>query len=228
MIDVVYALGTGSFKHDFEIRMSLRSIEKYLSGVRHVWIIGERPEWLQNINHLHAIETSKIPDTNIHSKIALACNWKEVSDEFLFMNDDHYLLSPFEAETFPYFFSGTMEQFVGTRSDGYGRRVKATLSHLKSKDLPTKYFDMHYPIRYNKAAYIQHVSTLPWDTAKDGYVIKSLYANSLKIEGTEQEDNKVNTIPPIKSIAFSSYPHMKALVQRFLTEQFHTKSRFET
>ena len=49
MIDVVIPLGTGSRWQDNELRYCLRSIEKNLSGVNEVVIVGEKPKWLTNV-----------------------------------------------------------------------------------------------------------------------------------------------------------------------------------
>lgn len=227
-MDIVYALGKGSVLKDFELRMSLRSVEKYLSGYGEVWIIGERPEWLQNIQHKPLPDSHKISDTNIMRKIEAACQTAEITDEFAFFNDDHYLLHPFEAATFPYFHKGLLDTYVANRqNDGYGRRAANTLKFLKANNLPTKHFDIHTPIIYNKELFLKHVvNAVDWGN-KDGFIIKSLYANALNIEGVEEEDNKMNHPPTSNIKVFSSFPHMKASVTRFLTEQFPEKSKFE-
>lgn len=227
-MNVVYALGKGSVLRDFELRMSLRSVEKYLSGYGEVWIIGERPEWLQNINHKPLSDISKISDFNIMRKIQVACQTAEISDDFIFFNDDHYLLQPFEAATFPYFHEGSLDAYVANRQkDSYGKRAANTLKFLKDNKLPTKHFDSHMPIIYNKELFLKHVvNAVDWAN-KDGFIIKSLYANALNIEGEEAKYNKINHPPAGEFKVFSSFPHMKASVTRFLQEQFPKMSKFE-
>lgn len=225
---VVYSLGTGSVLKNFELRMSLRSVEKYLSGYSDVWIIGEFPDWLQNCQNKPLADTSKIPDHNIMLKIKAACETAEISDDFLFFNDDHFLLTEFQAPTFPYFHKGSLETYVAKRGkDGYGRRSANTLKFLQDNNLPTKHFDIHTPIIYNKAMFLKHVADLDWPKSRDGFIIKSLYANALNIEGIEQADNKFNWPPSPNSKVFSTFPHMKASVTRFLMEQFPKMSIYE-
>lgn len=226
MIDAVYCLGKGSKLNDFELRMSLRSISKHLAGIRYVWIVGECPPWIDNVVWIKMADTSFIPDTNIMCKITAACEHPDLTENFLFINDDHYLLSAFDAETFPYYYDGTLEIYLKSRgNDGYGRRAKASLKHLKDNNLPTKHFDIHTPIVYNKEAFLKHVTALDW--SGDGYIIKSLYANSLKIEGVAMKDNKINHPPKVSDTIFSTFPQIKASITRFLVEQFPEMSKFE-
>lgn len=225
MIPVFYPLGTGSKLKDFELRMSLRSIEKHLSNYGEVWIVGEKPDWIQNVNHIPFPDESKIPDFNIMKKTERAL--QEV-EKLLFFNDDHYLLTDLDAETFPYFYNDTLDSYVQRRGlDSYGKRANNALKYLKSKELPTKFFDIHTPIIYERTPFFENVVSLPWDKSKEGFVLKSLYANALKIEGTQEKDVKSIAPPrgPVK--VFSSNTHIRAAVQRFLIEQFPKVSKYE-
>jgi len=227
-MDIVYALGKGSRMKDIELRFSLRSIEKYLTGFGKVVIVGERPDWLQNISWVPLSDDPRLsPDHNIMLKVAGACRQSEISEDFLFFNDDHFLISPFHVEHFPAFYQGDLATYCRLRGlDGYGKRAKSTLDYLKSKDLPIKYFDVHTPILYNKALFLDQVAAAPgW--SGEGYIIKSLYANSLQLDGEPFRDQKINA-PPVPDVKiFSTFPHIKASVTRFLSETFPEMSRFE-
>lgn len=231
MIDVVYPLGTGSIYKDFELRMSLRSVEKHLSGIHNVYIVGEKPAWLTGIIHIEAYDQSQVTDLNIMRKVAIACNAPEVSDDFLFMNDDHYILQDVEAAKFPYLWSKTMEEYIAYRAgDTYRQRVRNSYNHLKRLGLPTKFFDTHYPIVYDKVSFLHNVvDRLDWKNGhtSNGFVLKSVYANSLRIEGRQEPDHKGSIEPPSGAIAFSTTPHIKSHVQRFLIEHFPIKSKYE-
>src|SRR5690349_20419873 len=114
-IDVVYPLGKGSRWKNNEIKYSLRSVEKHLQNYGKVFVIGEKPNFLANVNHIPAEDKHPIPDSNIFEKLKTACETKEISDTFLFFNDDHYLLEDFDAEKFPYFYHGTMAEYIKKR-----------------------------------------------------------------------------------------------------------------
>lgn len=232
MIDVVYPLGTGSIYQNFELRMSLRSVEKYLTGVRDVYIIGDLPKWTRNVNHIAQGDICKVPDLNIMKKVEAACRHSAVSDYFLFMNDDHFILQDREAKDFPYIHSTNIADYLRYRpSDSYSKRVRNTFEHLKQIGAPTRFFDCHYPIVYNKKLFIQHVvEALNWKDKKsrNGFVIKSVYANSAMIRGIKMHDYKSGHVtPPASAIAFSTNPHIRANVQRFLIDNFPKKSKFE-
>lgn len=224
----VYVLGTGSHYHNFELRMSLRSIEKNLSGIDQVYIIGECPEWA-NVNHIYYPDKLGVPsDYNIMKKITRACEEPGISDNFLFINDDHYIMKPFVAAEFPYFYEVSLEKYLARRAhDTYALRAKNTCKYLQSKNLPTKHFDIHYPIIYNKSLFLEHVTgAVDWE--RKCYVIKSMYANTLKIEGTEAVDYKIGrSLPPQDVKVFSSTPRFRHNVQRYLLENFKKPSRFE-
>lgn len=228
-MDLVYPLGTGSYANNHELRFSLRSVEKYLSGFGNVWIIGECPGWIQNVNHIpYPDEALKPSDYNIMKKITRAIEEKELSETFLFFNDDHFLNSPFTADQFPYYYSESLENYCAKRGlDGYGRRAKNTLKHLQANNLPTKHFDVHAPIIYNKSLFLQSVTNaVDWND-RTGFIIKSMYANTLKIEGESANDNKVNTIPTGDLKLFSTMPRVKSCIFRYLQEQFPKQSMFE-
>jgi hypothetical protein len=225
-IDIVIPLGTGSLAKNFELRMCLRSIEKYLSGYSKVWIIGECPDWVQGINHIPFVEKSTVSDYNIMQKLTRACEENEVTEDWIMFNDDHYLLAPFVAKEFPYYYMGTLEDHYRTRPDSYGRRARASMNYLKEKGLPTKHFDIHYPIIYNKSLFLKYVTNGP-DWEREKFIIKSLYANSLQIEGEPAQDFKKNVLPTEGAKVFSTQPHIRHNVQRFLLEQFPKMCSFE-
>lgn len=228
-MDIVYPLGTGSYVNNNELRFSLRSIERYLTGYSKVWIVGERPDWIQNVNHIPFPDEPLRPsDYNIMKKVTRAIEEKELSDQFMFFNDDHFLNSPFTANEFPYYYSTTLEEYTTIRgNDGYGRRAKGTLKHLQANNLPTKYFDVHAPIIYDKSLFLSSVTNaVDWND-RTGFIIKSMYANTLRIEGEKDLDNKVNSIPKSGLKLFSTMPRVKSCIFRYLQEQFPKQSKFE-
>ena len=227
MVDIVVPLGAGSYWNNNELRFSLRSVEKHLSNVGKVWIIGDLPDWLQNVIHIPLHDSAgRPPDYNMMKKLARACQEVELSEDFLYMNDDHYLLSDFDANTFPNYYHGTIQEYLKHRGlDGYGKRCNNTLKALNGN--PTFYYDIHYPIRLNKELYRKNVvEAVDW-VKPHGFIIKSLYANKLQLESMPEQDYKINTIPPPEAKVFSSYPHMKDVVKMYLNQRFPEQSKYE-
>lgn len=203
-IDVVIPLGNGSVYDDLELKYALRSVQQFLIGYRRVYIIGELPIWCHNVVHIPWPDKSKYKQRNICGKVIRACDEASVSDEFLFMNDDHYFTRVTDARTFPYYAHGTIESEIKRGVGEYKRALVNTLSALK--DLSTWNFDVHYPIRYRKDHFLNLMTNhYDWNVP-DGYVIKSLYCNSLNIKPDVIQDCKVHDYlpqPMIEEIAAS-------------------------
>lgn len=228
MIDLVYLCVADSRYNHIELRMSLRSIARHLSGVGKVYVVGHAPKWIEGVEHMPVSDDRRrVPDYNIMNKIRVFCENYD-GDRFLFINDDHFLLQDFEATAFPYFYQGSLQDYVRKRGlDPYGRRANNTLQYLIKNELPVKHFDCHYPIIYDRKKFLEVVvNAVDW-TNRDGFIIKSLYTNSLGIEGERIRDYKLNELPPPEARVFSTYPHIKHSIQRFLTDKFRIKSKFE-
>ena len=73
MIDVLYIVGTGSHWNNYELRYSLRTLEKYGKNIGRVFVSGFNPVFLSN----EVIFTS-IPDIDIFS----VNHWYKVSETF--------------------------------------------------------------------------------------------------------------------------------------------------
>lgn len=181
--DIVIPLGEGSQHEDRELRYCLRSIVKYYPEHGDIYIIGRRPSWLKNTCFIRAIDTPGMEhkESNIKNKILLA-----QSKEFIFFNDDHFLTKPLKK--LPYYHMGTLEDTIKKRSghDHYYHSLKNT-ADLFHGGLN---FDVHCPIIYNYDKFKEIVNSFPWNVY--GYVIKSLYSNSLGITGEQIEDLKIN------------------------------------
>lgn len=187
-MDIVIPLGRGSVHDNLELRWCLRGIEKYVCDVENVFIVGEKPSFLQNIIHVSALDVPEKDqkEANIFRKIMVACGDKRVSDDFLFFNDDHFLLKPFEPLTYHY--KCSLQESIDTRrvKDIYFRTLNNTLSVLGGGNN----FDTHCPILYNKTLFKKSVGTLRWHI-KGGYCIKTVYCQMNGITGEWFQDLKI-------------------------------------
>lgn len=233
---IVIPLGTGSRWNDTELRYCLRSIEKHLTGYGDIFIIGEKPDWLRNVVHVpFADQGDKTYDKelNIYSKIMAAIADDRVTDDFLFMNDDHFLLQGYEAGKFPYYCHGWLNDFMIT-SD-YKHTVTNT-ANLFSLIPDILYFDVHAPVLYNKAIFAATFAGLDW-SKWFGYCIKTVYANNvIGLTAIEYPDLKISEAYPASKIhkllsgrAWFSI-HDRAFnggVRQVLQELYPKKSKYE-
>lgn len=201
-VDVIYALGKGSIHQNIELKYSLRSLEMHARNIGNVFLIGEKPKFLnyEFVQHIH-VRDNNLPERNIKNKIIAACELPQLSERFLFVNDDHFLLKEIDAANYPYYFKKNMSLLQGwqvrPRTDEYAQSLKNTHDVLSERGLPGKHFDIHYPIVYNKYLFPQIIQSYNWSRK---YVSKSLYSNSLNIEGIEATDLKLNRAYPLATM----------------------------
>src|SRR5690606_4266018 len=112
-------------------------------------------------------------ERNIYSKVKYACNIEEVSENFLFMNDDHFLLSDFSAHEFPYHYKGFLSDTMLKNQGNYRKTMNHTRKHLLSAGKEQLDFDTHCPIIYNKEKFIKTFENINWNVPY-GYGIKSM------------------------------------------------------
>ena len=92
---ILYIVGTGSKNCDWELRWSLRSLDKYaLDDVEPV-VVGNVPEWFAG-DALPCSDKFDRKEKNINRKIMKAIEAKLVEGEFQISADDHFWIRPTE------------------------------------------------------------------------------------------------------------------------------------
>lgn len=191
MTSLIIPYDTRPQKHT-ELIFALRSIEKYLSGYGEIFIIGAKPEFLTNVTHIPYNDDprSRYKDRNIMLKIIAVCKDKRVSDDFLMWHDDHMLLEPIEASTFPTVHHGRMNPGPGQ----YGETKNNTIRQFCIEHYDRlNDFDSHCPILFNKEKFLKSVPSLNWNV-HFGYCIKTVYCKMNGIQGEYYEDLKIRHI----------------------------------
>ena len=182
MVDVIIpVIKNGSRKNDVELLYCLRSVEKHLRNYGNIVIIGHLPDIInpESVVYIPFKDGPK-KQANIRSKIIAA--FEHTTDTVLFTNDDIMLVSDLDASSFPYYYSGDLRDTAEKAARHFA------YNELKEQGLPTKHFDIHFPILYKKNLFIEssrHYS--------DEASIKSTYANHWHIEGVETKDLKINS-----------------------------------
>ncbi len=205
MIDLVVPFAPASIWQDREIRYSLRSIEKHLSGYRNIYFVGKLPSFpTQGLGLIAFEDDDYCKEKNIYNKTLRACQERDITDDFLFFNDDHFLLQDCVASEYEFYYKSELRvTSKGLRPGGiYKQAVDNTHRVLMEKGLPTKNFDVHCPIIYNKQFFAENMTKYDW-SGKIGYVLKSLYTNTKKIEGERMADCKIgsqHTVEGLKEI----------------------------
>lgn len=235
---IVIPLGRGSTWGNNELKYCLRAVEKNVSNVGEIFIIGENPNWITNVTHIPAKDHPdfEYKERNIFKKILIATEIESVSDDFLFMNDDHIILSSFDADKFPYFIKENLMFYVERNNENipYRTSLVNTITYLRLNGYTEDNFDVHCPIVYNKDKF-KKLNSVNWD-AEWGYVIKSLYGNINELKGVFTEDVKCGSIGQSKDFIrgrifgkkFMSLTHfVNSDMRDLLEEMFPEKSKFE-
>lgn len=152
---------------DTELKYALRSAVAYLPAIGNIFIIGDRPAWLKNVIHIPATDEvgPVVKEQNVYNKLMLACKDEWVSDDFIMLNDDHFLLPGFNI----------------TKSYAmlWGERISETYQYTvdnTQKIISSSYnYDTHCPCVFNKKKFIEIMALADWDI-KFGYCMKTLYA----------------------------------------------------
>jgi hypothetical protein len=183
-----------SHASEVQLRYALRSIEKHLKGYGEVFLLGKAPTWCQNLVEVPTPDIDRNFDKiyqkerAIYEKVRLACYLPEISNTFYFTNDDHYLLTDFDAGKFPLYWSGDWEE-QAERPDIYRETAKNTLAELRNRNLSDILYDCHTPILYNKKKFLK-LEGLDWNK-KYGYGIKTMYAALNGLQGELIHDLKL-------------------------------------
>ena len=192
----------------FEITHSIRLLRKHGKGLRNIYIVGDNPQ-IENTIHIPFIQEDA-KEINIWAKVLAACFHKDLSERFLFMNDDHFILQDFE--DIPYYYEGEIGGHSGNMQ--YSNAEDRTKRVLIERKKTVKYFDIHVPMFIEAEKFI----TTFVQFSNDEYIMKSAYCNFNNIKGFPYTDQKFRTLVSYDEAA-------KAIEGRFC---FSTDNQFIT
>jgi RNase P protein component len=97
------------YRNRDELRYSLRSVDKYMPWVRTIFIVtdGQKPDWLVDghpkiklINHSELLEEQFLPTFNSLSLESYLHRIPDLSDYFIYFNDDFFVNQSIDKSTF--------------------------------------------------------------------------------------------------------------------------------
>lgn len=190
-MDVVYIVRPGD--DNPELRYSLRS----LANLPHdrVWIVGQTPSWVTGVHSLHTIQSGSKYENSTRN-VVTACNYDDISDPFILMNDDFHIVRP--VESVPTLHRGPMDEIIRIYArkgnGGYvnGMRETRSLLHFLGYANPMSY-ELHVPLVVHKAPMIAGIQA----GIEAGISVihkRTLYGNLAGIGGSETNDVKVYEI----------------------------------
>lgn len=216
-MDVLYYIGGGSMRSNNELRYSLRSLEANGKNIDRVFVVGNKPEFLRNVQYIW-VEDKFEWWKNAFEKTKAAIQ-AGISDEFLLMNDDFFMLGDFDAEKYPYYHKGEMR---ADSTQKYGLVVANTKKVLESIGAPTKHFGVHCPMRIEGKKYLELEKF--YNTP---VLARCLYGNLYVKNAKEVKDNKGEELTDGETGCWSSRAWLQDDAFNKLKEKFNKPSKWE-
>ena len=235
--DIVIPLGSGSKHNNFELRMALRGIDRFVRDPGQVYIVSDQlPEWVQNVIHLPADDPHKHnKDANIIDKLLLATACPELSEEFIFWSDDQILLKPCCLHKLPAIYNPRRRRdFNAPRI--WHRRMRNTFDYLqkRNKFLECNY-ESHTPQRFNKKLFSALFRSADY-AREPGYCINTLYfgfygtggkLEQSMVKSTCEQPLKLNQLPADKLFLGYNDAALQGGLKPLLEAYFPTPCSYE-
>ena len=220
-MDILYYIGNGSHHQNRELRYSLRALEAHCKDVDDVWVVGNKPPFLANNVKYLWVEDSGEWWQNAFRKTMAAID-AGISDEFLLMNDDFYMLEDFTAAQYPYYYKGEIGNVAKNK---YQEVIINTKRILQDMGKSCRHYGVHCPMRINGAKYKELARF--YENKYDPHPVSArcLYGN-LFCKGKNVKDNKFDTLKHGVTGCYSSR-NWAGDALRELHELFPNKSKWE-
>lgn len=147
-MDLVYICRDGDNE---ELRYSIRSAEKNLPH-DNIWVVGGKPDWYAG-NYIEVPQT-QTKYINAKNNMLTIANNASISNNFVLMNDDFFILKP--VKQIKYYYSGPLVNKIRHLQKKYGsgayiKLLNATKNFLRQKGIkdPLDYA-LHIPFKMNK------------------------------------------------------------------------------
>ncbi len=195
-MDAVYVVRPGNANN--ELRYSLRSLVENLPSVGRVWLAGHAPRWLHEIDHIAVVQRRGRNYENSSANLLAACEHPEVSERFVFMHDDIFIMKPLKEV--PVLHRGlvrvTAEFYRSLGSTRYLAGLEQTLELMERLDIDPATalsYELHAPMVLEKAKMAEALRLpLRLGSHIEGLHKRTLYGNYWAVGGEESHDFKVS------------------------------------
>lgn len=229
-MDVVYTLSNNYAGE--ELRYSLRS----LANLPHdkVFFVGGCPKWEQGVIHIPT-EQKGTKYKNTTNNLKIACYDPRLSDDFIYMNDDFFILQPTRPDDLN-FNCGTVESvleilFKKKRyTTPYMSGAEKTRDLLRFNGVPEPLsYELHIPFIFNKSKFLDMFNLQGIDNIACLHK-RTLYGNLYNKRGEYMKDVKVfnsggflGKTGRFLSCSNNGFP----IIENFLKKQFPNKCAYE-
>ena len=182
-MDFVYICRDGENE---ELRYSIRSVLNSFPEAK-VWLVGGKPEWYSG--HCVPVEQNSNKYANALKNLKFLCEHPEISDDFVLMNDDFFIIK--KINSVDQFYNGLLSDKINrfTQITGSSMYIKKLITtNKKLIDLGIKNpidYELHTPMPMNKTGLLDVIEKYPeclW---------RSMYGNLYNVGGTQMDDVKI-------------------------------------
>jgi hypothetical protein len=218
-MDFVYICRDGENE---ELRYSIRSVVKYFKDAV-IWVVGGKPNWYSG--NFVEVKDSGHKFQNIHDAYVAIAEEKKISNKFILMNDDFFIL---KNQNFYNYYSGFLKDKIISHSTQYGntsyaRALNGAVRELKIRGIkePLNY-DIHTPMVFEKPllAQVLGLSLAP----------RSLYGNLFINDGINIQDVKIYKHTKefdLNNNFISTEDNSFNLIKDQLSRMFKEKTKYE-
>jgi hypothetical protein len=182
-MDFVYICRDGENE---ELRYSIRSVLNSFPEAK-VWLVGGKPEWYSG--HCVPVEQNSNKYANALKNLKSLCEHPEISDNFVLMNDDFFIIK--KINSIDQFYNGLLSDKINrfTQITGSSMYIKKLITtNKKLIDLGIKNpidYELHTPMPMNKPGLLDVIEKYPeclW---------RSMFGNLYNVGGTQMDDVKI-------------------------------------
>lgn len=216
-----------------ELRYALRSWEAHVPH-RNIWLMGSPPAWTQQVEKTPFRQG---PNFRLNTTLAMekACNNPAISDPFIWMNDDYFIMKPIPEV--PHLNRGYLNQVIMDHPDKKHiylqgmQSTKGLLIDMGFAEFDILSYELHMPMLIHKTTMLYTIKVYR-ESRRDNLHKRTLYGNIIQYEGETVEDNKI--VNPVAEwdkectyISTSDMSFERHLVGAWVRSHFPETSRYE-
>jgi hypothetical protein len=229
-MDFVYICKDGNNE---ELRYSIRSVVESFPD-SNIWVVGGKPTWY--VGNYIEVNQNLSKYRNAIENLKALCNSEDISDTFVLMNDDFYIIK--NIDSIKDYHGGPLLEKINlyqklNSNSNYTRKLAATYKKIKSLGIENPLdYELHIPMVMEKEKLKQ--------TLQNNYQFlwRSIYGNVFDVGGEQMEDVKVYVKGPLvlKSYNIKKDDHIylssadtsfDILFNNILKKQFNLKTKYE-
>jgi hypothetical protein len=180
-MDCVYICRPGDNE---ELRYSIRSVVKNLPH-DNLWLVGYKPSWY--VGNFIPVSNTTTKFENIRLAIKAAAEHNEISDDFILMNDDFFVIKPASPDVVLHggLLTDKISRYRSMLETGrYITLLENTYKFLIKSGIKNPLdYDIHTPMVFNKSNLLKIINRRHFP--------RSLYGNIFKVGGKFTNDVKV-------------------------------------